>query len=63
MMREDLERQPPDTLDPTEPLTARSKQAMGFNPFRSRVDHRGDIIIVAAALLVILALVAWAIFG
>jgi hypothetical protein len=36
---------------------------MGLNPFRSRVDHRGDIAIVAAALVVIVALVAWAIFG
>ncbi len=36
---------------------------MGLNPFRSRVDHRGDVLIVVAALIVVLALVAWALFG
>jgi hypothetical protein len=36
---------------------------VGYNPFRARVQHRGDALIVAAALLVIAALVAWAAFG
>jgi hypothetical protein len=36
---------------------------MGYNPFRARVKHRGDVAVVAAALLVIVALLAWAFFG
>jgi hypothetical protein len=36
---------------------------MGFNPFRSRVERRTDIIVVAVAAVVILALVVWALFG
>jgi hypothetical protein len=36
---------------------------VGYNPFRKRVQHRGDALIVAAALAVIVALVAWAVFG
>ena len=36
---------------------------MGFNPFRSRVNRRTDIVIVIAAAVVILALVLWAVFG
>jgi chorismate synthase len=36
---------------------------MGYNPFRVRVKHRGDVVIVAAAIVVVVALVAWALFG
>jgi hypothetical protein len=36
---------------------------VGYNPFRPRVAHRGDLLIVVAALLVIVALVLWALFG
>ncbi len=36
---------------------------VGFNPFRQQVHRRGDVLIVAAAFVVIAALVAWAIFG
>jgi len=36
---------------------------VGFNPFRERVEHRGDMVIVAVALVTIGALVAWALFG
>jgi hypothetical protein len=36
---------------------------VGYNPFRARVKHAGDAAIVAAALLVIAALLAWAFFG
>jgi hypothetical protein len=36
---------------------------VGFNPFRTRVEHRGDLAIVAVALVVIAALVVWAIVG
>jgi hypothetical protein len=36
---------------------------VGYNPFRARVQHRGDALIVAAAFVVIAALVAWATLG
>jgi Tfp pilus assembly protein PilX len=36
---------------------------VGYNPFRARVKHQGDVLIVAAALLVVAALLAWAFFG
>jgi len=36
---------------------------VGLNPFRSRVNRRADVIVVAAALVVIAALVIWAVFG
>jgi hypothetical protein len=36
---------------------------MGFNPFRERVERRTDILLVAAALVVVIALVLWALFG
>lgn len=37
--------------------------AMGFNPFREQVQRRSDIVLVAAAFVVVAALVAWALFG
>jgi hypothetical protein len=36
---------------------------VGYNPFRKRVKRRSDIVVVAAALAVIVALVVWATFG
>jgi hypothetical protein len=36
---------------------------VGYNPFRSRVEHRGDLAIVVAALVVVAVLVAWALLG
>jgi hypothetical protein len=36
---------------------------VGYNPFRARVKHRGDVWIVAGALTVIVALVIWALLG
>jgi hypothetical protein len=36
---------------------------VGFNPFRSRVDRRTDIVVVAVAFVVIAALVIWAFLG
>jgi hypothetical protein len=36
---------------------------VGYNPFRERVKHRGDVLVVAAALIVIALLLAWAFFG
>jgi hypothetical protein len=36
---------------------------VGFNPFRPQVKRRSDIVFVAAALLVMIALVLWALFG
>jgi hypothetical protein len=36
---------------------------MGYNPFRASVKHRGDLAIVAIALVVVVGLVLWAAFG
>jgi hypothetical protein len=36
---------------------------VGFNPFRERVERRTDIVLVVAALVVVIALVLWALFG
>lgn len=37
--------------------------AVGFNPFRPRHTSAADVVMVAAALVVCAALVAWALFG
>jgi len=34
-----------------------------MNPFRERVQHRGDVLFVVAGVLVALALVLWALLG
>jgi hypothetical protein len=36
---------------------------MGMNPFRPHRRSPGDYVMVAAALLVVAALVAWAVYG
>jgi hypothetical protein len=36
---------------------------VGYNPFRERVKHRGDLAMVVGALVVIALLLAWALFG
>jgi len=36
---------------------------MGMNPFRSRVQHRGDVLFVVAGVAVAVALVVWALLG
>jgi chorismate synthase len=36
---------------------------VGLNPFREQVKRRSDIVIVAAALVVVAALVAWGLFS
>jgi hypothetical protein len=36
---------------------------VGFNPYRPRAKHRGDVVLVAVALLVVALLVVWAAFG
>jgi hypothetical protein len=36
---------------------------VGYNPYRKRVKRRSDVVLVGAAFVVILALVAWAMFG
>lgn len=41
----------------------RYRDAVGLNPFRSRVERRTDIIVVVAALVVIAVLVVWGLFG
>ncbi len=39
------------------------RTAVGYNPFRARVEHRGDLAIVITAIVVVAALLAWAFFG
>jgi hypothetical protein len=36
---------------------------VGLNPFRSQAKRSNDVVIVAVALVVIAALVLWAVFG
>jgi hypothetical protein len=36
---------------------------VGLNPFRSQAKRGSDVVIVVAALAVVVALVAWAVFG
>jgi hypothetical protein len=36
---------------------------VGFNPFREQVKRRSDIVLVAAAFVVVIALVLWAVLG
>jgi hypothetical protein len=36
---------------------------VGLNPFRSQQKRSSDLVIVAVALVVIAALVLWAVFG
>ena len=41
----------------------RYRSGVGLNPFRSQAKRSSDIVIVAVALVVIAALVLWAVFG
>jgi hypothetical protein len=41
----------------------RYRSGVGLNPFRSRAKRSSDVVIVAVALVVIAALVLWAVFG
>jgi hypothetical protein len=36
---------------------------VGFNPFRTQVKRRSDIVLVVAAFVVIAALIVWAAVG
>lgn len=45
------------------PATGTILAAVGLNPFRQHRSSPADVIMVAAALLVAVALVAWAVFG
>jgi hypothetical protein len=36
---------------------------MGFNPYRKFVPRRADYVFVAAAILAVIALLAWTILG
>lgn len=42
---------------------SRYGEFVGFNPFRARAKRGTDLIVVAAAFVVIVALVLWAVFG
>jgi hypothetical protein len=41
----------------------RYRTCVGLNPFRSQVKRRSDIVLVAVALAVVLALVLWALLA
>ena len=41
----------------------RYRWRVGFNPYRGRVARRTDLALVALALVVVVALVLWAVFG
>lgn len=41
----------------------RYRARVGLNPFRSRVERRTDVVVVAVAFVVIAALVVWGLFG
>jgi hypothetical protein len=36
---------------------------VGFNPFRKQTQRRSDLLLVGAALVIVLGLVLWAVFG
>ncbi len=36
---------------------------MGFNPYRKHVARRSDYLFIAAAVIAILGLLAWVVFG
>jgi hypothetical protein len=42
---------------------SRYRSGVGLNPFRSQTKRTSDVVIVAAALVVVAALVLWAVFG
>jgi len=42
---------------------ARYGELVGLNPFRARAKRSTDVLIVAAALVIVAALVLWAVFG
>jgi ABC-type proline/glycine betaine transport system permease subunit len=41
-------------------LVARYRTAVGFNPFREQTRRSSDYVLVGAAVVVVLALLAWA---
>src|SRR5262245_44728852 len=52
-----------DCVGPRRRLCDRYGDTVGFNPFRAHATRRTDLLIVAAAFVVIAALVLWAVFG
>jgi hypothetical protein len=41
----------------------RYRSAVGFNPYRARTKRASDLVLVAAAFAIVLALVLWAVLG
>ena len=41
-------------------MTGTYAGTVGFNPFRKRVDRKGDVLIVVVAVVVVALLVLWA---
>ena len=44
-------------------MTAHDTGHVGFNPYRKFIPKRADYVFVAAAILAVIALLAWTIFG
>jgi hypothetical protein len=44
-------------------MTGDDTEGMGFNPNRRRVARRTDIVFVAAAVVAVVVLLAWTVFG
>ena len=44
-------------------MSGRYRSGVGLNPYRAQAKRRSDVIIVAVALVVVAALVLWALFG
>jgi hypothetical protein len=53
------------TVTPTSRTAPRRRYGsrVGFNPFREQVKHRSDVFLLAGALVVVVALVLWALLG
>jgi len=54
---------PPLRWTSTVSMPGDDTDGMGFNPHRKRVARPTDIVFVAAAMVVVLALLAWAVLG
>lgn len=44
-------------------MTSDDTDAMGFDPNRKRVARRSDYVFVAAAVVAVIVLLAWTVFG
>ena len=50
-------------MRPIGPGRGRYRSGVGLNPFRSQAKRGSDVVIVTVALVVVLLLVLWGLFG